>query len=84
LFRLESEYYGQGDCSGTYTRDSESGRYATLLVKERRGFFDNDYGNAPTAAQILSPYELKLTSNLFSFYIQDGVQKRDRMITLTK
>jgi hypothetical protein len=82
LFRLESEYYGQGDCSGTYTRDSESGRYATLLVKERRGFFEKNY--VPTAAQIFSPHELKLTSKSFSFYIQDGVQKRDGMITLTK
>jgi hypothetical protein len=75
LCRFENNY--EGECSGTYTRDNDSGRYATLLVKDRKGFFASNASSEPTAAQILSSNELKLTSRQFPY-------SQDRMITITK
>jgi hypothetical protein len=77
LFRLEDEEHGVSECGGTYTRDGGSGKYAALLVKERRGFFTLNAGKEPTAAQVLSPAELQLTGDLFPYGL-------NRMITLTK
>jgi hypothetical protein len=62
LFRVEQGYIAQGEYSGTYTRDNDSGRYATLLVKERKGGAAATSTNVvPTAAQILSSTEMKVT-----------------------
>jgi hypothetical protein len=52
----ETARFHDQEYSGTYTRDSGSGKDATLLVQKERGPYD-----PPNAASILSPTEIKLT-----------------------
>jgi predicted small secreted protein len=62
LYRVEQGFYAQGEYSGTYTRDNDSGKYAKLLVRDRKGGATADSTNiVPTAAQILSITEMKVT-----------------------
>jgi hypothetical protein len=53
----KTEHYLASEYSGTYTRDSDNGKHAELLLKKTSG----GSGTAPNAVEVLSSIELKLT-----------------------
>jgi hypothetical protein len=66
----DGKIYNGYEFSGTYTRDTDSGKHAEFLLK-KSGY---NSGIAPKAADLLSSTELKLTGGIYG---QDG-------LTLTK
>jgi hypothetical protein len=63
----KTEHYASDEYSGTYTRDSDSGKHAELLLK-KWGF---NQSMAPKAIEVLSSTELKLTGGTFG---RDGLE----------
>jgi hypothetical protein len=67
--------YNASEFSGTYTRDSDSGKYAKLLINK------GDRTFAPETAEILSPTQVKLSGNS-QYYSNPALNTSG--VTLTK